>query len=182
MSSVRLRTKFLLSFLLVSAGLTSATLWMVHRSVRIQLQKEIANDLRNSVTVFQDFQRQREVTLARSAELLASLPSLKALMTTRDSATIQAIEKRDGLIEGFQNGQAHGLRRTGIQIDGGREKLLTTEANCARSRAGFGRPARRGLGQIRLLLGLKSADDQTVAVKKSNLAGRYLADFHSHVL
>ena len=89
MSSVRLRTKFLLSFLIVSAGLTSATLWMVHRSVRIQLQKEIANDLRNSVTVFQDFQRQREVTLARSAELLASLPSLKALMTTRDSATIQ---------------------------------------------------------------------------------------------
>ena len=72
MSSVRLRTKFLLSFLLVSAGLTSATLWMVHRSVRIQLQKEIANDLRNSVTVFQDFQRQREVTLARSAEARAA--------------------------------------------------------------------------------------------------------------
>ncbi len=59
MSSVRLRTKFLLSFLLVSAGLTSATLWMVHRSVRVQLQKEIATDLRNSVSVFQDFQRQR---------------------------------------------------------------------------------------------------------------------------
>jgi len=89
MSSVRLRTKFLLSFLLVSAGLTSATLWMVHRSVRVQLQKEIATDLRNSVSVFQDFQRQREITLARSAELLASLPSLKALMTTRDPATIQ---------------------------------------------------------------------------------------------
>jgi len=89
MSSVRLRTKFLLSFLLISAGLTSATLWMVHRSVRVQLQKEIASDLRNSVSVFQDFQKQREITLARSAELLASLPSLKALMTTRDSATIQ---------------------------------------------------------------------------------------------
>jgi signal transduction histidine kinase len=89
MSSVRLRTKFLLSFLLISAGLTSATLWMVHRSVRVQLQKEIANDLRNSVSVFQDFQKQREITLARSAELLASLPSLRALMTTRDSVTIQ---------------------------------------------------------------------------------------------
>ena len=89
MSGARLRTKFLLSFLLVSAGLTTATLWMVHRSVRDQLQKEIASDLRNSVTVFQDFQRQREITLARSAELLASLPSLRALMTTRDSATIQ---------------------------------------------------------------------------------------------
>jgi signal transduction histidine kinase len=89
MSSLRLRTKFLLSFLLVSTALTSATLWMVHRSVRVQLQKEIANDLRSSVSVFQDFQRQREITLARSAELLASLPSLKALMTTRDAATIQ---------------------------------------------------------------------------------------------
>lgn len=89
MSSVRLRTKFLLSFVLVSAALTSATLWMVHRSVRIQLQKEIASDLRNSVAVFADFQKQREITLARSAELLASLPSLRALMTTRDPATIQ---------------------------------------------------------------------------------------------
>jgi len=89
MSSIRLRTKFLLSFLLISACLTSATLWMVHRSVRIQLQKEIASDLRNSVSVFQDFQRQREITLSRSAELLASLPSLRSLMTTRDAATIQ---------------------------------------------------------------------------------------------
>ena len=89
MSSIRLRTKFLLSFLLISAGLTSATLWMVHRSVRIQLQKEIASDLRNSVSVFQDFQRQREIALSRSAELLASLPSLRSLMTTRDAATIQ---------------------------------------------------------------------------------------------
>ncbi len=89
MSSVRLRTKFLLSFLLVSAGLTSSTLWMVHRSVRSQLQNEIADDLRNSVTVFRDFQRQREIGLAQSAALLANLPSLKALMTTRDAATIQ---------------------------------------------------------------------------------------------
>ena len=88
-SSIRLRSKFLLSFVLISAALTSATLWMVHRSVRVQLQKEIANDLGSSVSVFQDFQRQREITLARSAELLASLPSLKALMTTRDTATIQ---------------------------------------------------------------------------------------------
>src|SRR6202022_858739 len=31
----------------------------------------------------------REIGLARSAELLASLPSLKALMTTQDAATIQ---------------------------------------------------------------------------------------------
>lgn len=62
---------------------------MVHRSVREQLRNEIAEDLRNSVTVFRDFQRQREIALEQSAALLANLPSLKALMTTRDAATIQ---------------------------------------------------------------------------------------------
>jgi len=84
-----LRTKFLLSLLAVSSSLTFATLWLVHRSVRVQLQKEITEDLQNSVIVFRDFQREREITLTRSAELLANLPSLKALMTTRDAATIQ---------------------------------------------------------------------------------------------
>lgn len=89
MTKLRLRTKFLLSLLAVSSSLTFATLWLVHRSVRLQLQKEIAEDLQNSVIVFRDFQRQREINLSRSAELLANLPSLKALMTTRDAATIQ---------------------------------------------------------------------------------------------
>src|SRR2546428_8733156 len=89
MVKLRLRTKFLLSLLLVSSSVTGVTLWMVGRTVRIQLRKEIAESLRNSVTVFRDFQRQREIGLAGSAELLASLPSLKALMTSRDAATIQ---------------------------------------------------------------------------------------------
>jgi signal transduction histidine kinase len=89
MTKFRLRTKFLLSLLGVSSSLTFATLWLVHHSVRVQLQKEITEDLQNSVIVFRDFQRQRETTLTRSAELLANLPSLKALMTTRDAATIQ---------------------------------------------------------------------------------------------
>jgi hypothetical protein len=88
-SSIRLRSKFLLSFALISAALTSATLWMVHRSVRDQLQKEIASDLGSSVSVFQDFQRQREISLTRSAKLLATLPIVGALMTSHDPATIQ---------------------------------------------------------------------------------------------
>lgn len=86
---LRLRTKFLLSLVLISSGLTCATLLMVRRNVRSQLRKEIAEDLRNSLDVFRNVQRQREVSLTRSAELLASLPSLKALMTTQDAATIQ---------------------------------------------------------------------------------------------
>src|SRR6266481_6406810 len=87
MIKLQLRTKFLLSLLVVSSTVTLATLWMVGRSVRVQ--RQIADDLHNSVVVFQDFQRQREISLATSAELLASLPSLKALMTSRDAATIQ---------------------------------------------------------------------------------------------
>ena len=89
MVKLQLRTKFLLSLLVVSSAVTLATLWMVGRSVRLQVHRQIADDLHNSVVVFQDFQRQREISLATSAELLASLPSLKALMTTRDAATIQ---------------------------------------------------------------------------------------------
>src|SRR5947208_4126410 len=89
MFKFRLRTKFLVSLLLVSSSITFGTVWMVGRRVRVELRKEIAESLRNSLVVFRDFQRQREISLASSAELLASLPNLKALMTTRDAATIQ---------------------------------------------------------------------------------------------
>ena len=89
MLNLRFRSKFLLSMVLVSSCLTFATLWMVRRSVRVQLQRQISEDLRNSVAVFRDVQRQREISLTQSAELLANLPSLKALMTTHDAATIQ---------------------------------------------------------------------------------------------
>jgi signal transduction histidine kinase len=89
MTRVRLRTKFLLSLLLITLGLTCATLLIVRRSVQGQIRKEIFAGLRDSVITFQNVQRQREVTLSRSAELLANIPNLKALMTTQDAATIQ---------------------------------------------------------------------------------------------
>jgi len=89
MSGLRLQTKFLLSMLAVSAGLTCTTLLVVRQSVRAQVRQEIARDLRNSVVTFQNFQRQRELTLTRSAQLLADLPNVRALMTTSDAPTIQ---------------------------------------------------------------------------------------------
>jgi signal transduction histidine kinase len=46
-------------------------------------------DLHNSVVAFQNFERDRQQNLTRSAELIANLPSLKALMTSSDPATIQ---------------------------------------------------------------------------------------------
>jgi signal transduction histidine kinase len=86
---VRLRTKFLLSLLMVSIALTAGSLLVVRHSVNSQVRTEIANDLRGSVLAFRGFQQQREIALSHSAELLANLPSLKALMTTEHAATIQ---------------------------------------------------------------------------------------------
>jgi signal transduction histidine kinase len=75
--------------LLITAGLTSTSLLLVRHSIQTQVKKEIFSDLRNSVTTFQNFQRERELMLTRSADLLADLPNLRALMTTHDPATIQ---------------------------------------------------------------------------------------------
>jgi signal transduction histidine kinase len=89
MLKLRMRTKFLLSMLLISAGLTCTSLLLVRHSVQKQIRQEIFADLRNSVSTFQNFQRERELTLTHSAELLADLPNLRALMTTQHEATIQ---------------------------------------------------------------------------------------------
>jgi hypothetical protein len=86
---IRLRTKFLLSLLAISAGLTAATLFIVSYSIQKRVREDIRVDLRNSVNTYQTFERQRDTALTRSAELLANLPNVRALMTTHDAATIQ---------------------------------------------------------------------------------------------
>jgi len=89
MNGIRLRTKFLLSMVAVSATLTFATLLAVQHFVQQQVREGIERDLENSLSAFRNFQAQREWTLERSAALLADLPTVRAMMTTRDPATIQ---------------------------------------------------------------------------------------------
>jgi signal transduction histidine kinase len=89
MGGIRLRTKFLLSMVAVSAALTFTTLLVVRHTVQQEVRLGIQRDLENSVSAFHNFQQQREVTLERSAALLADLPNVRALMTTHDPATIQ---------------------------------------------------------------------------------------------
>jgi signal transduction histidine kinase len=84
-----LRTKFLLALILISAALTSATLLLVRYRVQIQVREEIIRALHASAVTFQSLQQQRESTLERSAALLATLPPLKAVMTSQHMATIQ---------------------------------------------------------------------------------------------
>jgi signal transduction histidine kinase len=89
MGGIRLRTKFLLSMVAVSAALTFTTLWVVRHTVQQEVRLGIQRDLQNSVSAFRSFQKQREVTLERSAALLADLPIVRALMTSHHTATIQ---------------------------------------------------------------------------------------------
>jgi len=89
MGRLRLQTKFLLSMVLVSAALTFTALLVVRHTIQQQVRMDIQRDLENSVSAYRNSRKQREVTLERSAALLADLPNVRALMTTRDAATIQ---------------------------------------------------------------------------------------------
>lgn len=79
--------------LIITAGLTAMSLLVVRHSVQRHVRDGIVQDLRNSVTTFQNFQHDREVMLTRSAELLADLPITRAIMTPHDPATIQDASK-----------------------------------------------------------------------------------------
>jgi len=87
--NLQLRTKFLLLLLAVSAGLTTTTLLIVRQRVRSQVRDDIADDLRNSLNAYNIFEKQRRASATQSARLIANLPYLRALMTTRDKATIE---------------------------------------------------------------------------------------------
>jgi signal transduction histidine kinase len=89
----RLRTRFLLSMVLITAGLTALSLLVVRHSMESHVRDGIVQNLRNSVTTFQNFQHDREVMLTHSAELVAYLPITRAIMTAHDPATIQDASK-----------------------------------------------------------------------------------------
>jgi signal transduction histidine kinase len=86
---LRLRTRFLLSMLLITTGLTTTSLLLVQRSIRSNVRQSIAVNLRNSVAAFQDFRHERETMLTSDAALLADLPITRAIMTSPDPVTIQ---------------------------------------------------------------------------------------------
>jgi len=89
MGRLRLRTKFLIAMLLTSAGLTAVSLLIVQHTVANHVRGSLNSDLADSVQTFRNLQREREADLSRLAELMADLPSLKALMTSHDAPTIQ---------------------------------------------------------------------------------------------
>jgi signal transduction histidine kinase len=89
LARLRLRTRFLLSMLLITAGLTSTSLLLVRRSVEKHVRLNISESLRDSVAAFQDFRHERETMLTNDVALLADLPITRAIMTGPDPVTIQ---------------------------------------------------------------------------------------------
>jgi len=113
----RLRTKFLLSLLAVTAGLTAATLYVVSYSVEKRVRESFRDELHNSVKTYETFAQERESSLVRSAQMLANLPNVRALMTTEDAATIQdesaniwRISGGDLLVLANRSGEIAGLQ------------------------------------------------------------------------
>jgi signal transduction histidine kinase len=85
---LRLRTKILLSLILVIAALTFSTLLIVGQSAEGQVQKAIEQDTRNSVLTFENIRAERQLELSRNAELISTLPAVKALMADSGAASM----------------------------------------------------------------------------------------------
>ena len=88
-ANLRLRTKFLLSFVMLSAGLTCATLLMVRQSAQVQMQHQIEQDARNATLMFQVIEQQQQMALSRKADLLAML----AYMRNGDTTAIEDVSE-----------------------------------------------------------------------------------------
>ncbi len=89
MSYFRLRTQLFLATLLIIVGLTGALLLTIHKAIGNGVTNQVRVGTQTSVRAFENVQRQRGRELQRSTAILAELPTLKALMTTQDSLTIQ---------------------------------------------------------------------------------------------
>jgi signal transduction histidine kinase/ActR/RegA family two-component response regulator len=76
-ANLRLRTKLILSFVILTAGLTCITLLLVRRDAQAQAQKQMEQDVRNAGSMFQAVQRQQHAALSREADLLASLAHMR---------------------------------------------------------------------------------------------------------
>jgi hypothetical protein len=84
---MQLRTKLLFSLVLVTAGLTCATLLVVWHSAQVQVQREMEDEARNAILAFQVVQQQHQIELSHKADLLATL----AVMRNGDATTIQDV-------------------------------------------------------------------------------------------
>ena len=84
-----LRTKLLASMLAVVLLLTASVLLLVQIRMRAHVAEDLASDLATESFVYGRVQDALRQQTEQSAALIANLPSLKAIMATRDSRKVQ---------------------------------------------------------------------------------------------
>ena len=89
MARLRLQTQLLISTLLIICALTGTILLVIRHTVRTQIAEQVRDSTSASLREFESVQQHLQQQLSRTAALLSELPTLKALMTTRDAPTIQ---------------------------------------------------------------------------------------------
>jgi len=192
MARLRLRTKLELSLLLISSCLTCATLLIVHHIVKTQVRKEIFEDLQNSVATFRNVLEQRQVMRARSAGLIADLPNLKALMTSRDPVTIQdasastwqvagsdlfLLAEREGQVVALHTsapGFTRPIAQDQLRLHSERDELATWWFGGGRLYEVFTQPITFGSGSEKGVLGVLAVGyevDERLAREVSRIAG-----------
>ncbi len=87
-SGVRTRVLLLTSLVLIIAGTTASSLYIIRIRLGQQVQANLRMDLGHSVETFQDLEAGSLAALERENALMAAQPRLKALMTTDDPRTI----------------------------------------------------------------------------------------------
>ena len=85
LAKLRLRSKLLLFFVLLTSAITCATLLAVGHYAAAQAQQHIEQDARNAGALFKLIEHQRQLSLSRRADLLASL----AMMRNGDPTAIE---------------------------------------------------------------------------------------------
>ncbi len=72
-ANLRLRTKFLLSLVLVTSAITCATLLIMRHSAQVQMRRETEEGARNAILRFQVVEQQHQIALSQKGDLLATL-------------------------------------------------------------------------------------------------------------
>ena len=85
--NLRLRSKFMLSFALLTTGLTCATLWIVRRTADSRVRLEVKQQALNAAATFRALEHQHQLALSHQADLLASL----ALMRNGEATALQEV-------------------------------------------------------------------------------------------
>ncbi|MGA2535252.1 MAG: HAMP domain-containing sensor histidine kinase [Terracidiphilus sp.] len=87
-TGIRTRVLLLTSLVLIIAGTTASSLYLIRSRLGQQVHSTLEMDLAHSLETFQDLEAGRLAALERENALMAAEPRLKALMTTSDARTI----------------------------------------------------------------------------------------------